>query len=164
MVISAPVGAAASSPTRRAAAHFLRPARPTAPAGSAAARGVVERVFHHRRADLVGRHGDDLVDELAAQPERLLADLAHGDAVGEQADLRKRDALAAAIAAAIEAASSGSTPTIRISGRRYFVKDAMPAASPPPPMGMKIASIGSGCWRRISMPIVPWPAITAGSS
>jgi hypothetical protein len=31
-------------------------------------------------------------------------------------------------------------------------------------MATKIASIGPWCWRRISMAIVPWPAITSGSS
>ena len=36
-------------------------------------------------------------------------------------------------------ASSGSTPMILISGRRYLVKAAIPAASPPPPIGTKIA-------------------------
>ncbi len=41
---------------------------------------------------------------------------------------------------------------------------AMPAASPPPPICTNTASIGSGCWRRISIPTVPWPAITSGSS
>ena len=31
-------------------------------------------------------------------------------------------------------------------------------------MATKIASIGPWCWRRISIAIVPWPAITSGSS
>ena len=34
----------------------------------------------------------------------------------------------------------------------------------PPPMGTKTAWISPGCWRRISMPMVPCPAITSGSS
>ena len=38
-----------------------------------------------------------------------------------------------------------------------------PAAMPPPPMGTKTAWISPGCWRRISMPMVPCPAITSGS-
>ncbi len=40
----------------------------------------------------------------------------------------------------------------------------MPETRPPPPMATKIASIGPWCWRRISIAIVPWPAITSGSS
>jgi len=40
----------------------------------------------------------------------------------------------------------------------------MPATSPPPPIGTKIASGGSESWRRISMPMLPCPAITSGSS
>ena len=70
----------------------------------------------------------------------------------------------ASSAAAMQAASSGSTPITLVSGRRYFTKVAMPAARPPPPTGTKIASIGPECWVRISMPMVPWPAITSGSS
>ena len=55
--------------------------------------GIVERVLH-RRADLVRRHRDDLVEELAADAEGLGADLAHGDAVGEEPNLRQRHPLA----------------------------------------------------------------------
>ena len=40
----------------------------------------------------------------------------------------------------------------------------MPEMSPPPPTGAKIASMRPGRWRRISIPTVPWPAITSGSS
>jgi hypothetical protein len=40
----------------------------------------------------------------------------------------------------------------------------MPEISPPPPTQQKTAWIGLACWRRISMPMVPWPAITSGSS
>jgi hypothetical protein len=40
----------------------------------------------------------------------------------------------------------------------------MPLINPPPPIATKIASSGPWHWRRISMPIVPWPAITSGSS
>ena len=40
----------------------------------------------------------------------------------------------------------------------------MPATSPPPPTGTKIACGVSGAWRRISIPTVPCPAITSGSS
>jgi hypothetical protein len=53
---------------------------------------------------------------------------------------------------------------MRTCGYSDFTYAAMPAASPPPPIAMKIASGGEDSWRRISMPIVPWPAITSGSS
>ena len=55
--------------------------------------GVVEDVLD-RGADLVGIDGDDLVEQLAAQAEGLRAGLAHGHAVGEQADLIEHHALA----------------------------------------------------------------------
>ena len=60
--------------------------------------------------------------------------------------------------------STGCTPMTLISGRTRFTYDAMPLMSPPPPTATKIASIGACHWRRISMPIVPCPAITSGSS
>ena len=50
------------------------------------------RVLEHvldRRARGVGVDQHDVVDQLAADPERLLADLLHRDAVGEQADVRE---------------------------------------------------------------------------
>ena len=40
----------------------------------------------------------------------------------------------------------------------------MPAMRPPPPIATKIASIGPWHWRSTSIPIVPCPAITSGSS
>ena len=55
--------------------------------------GILEDVLH-RRADLVGRDGDDFVEQFAAEPERLLAGLPHRDAVGEEPDLIEHDALA----------------------------------------------------------------------
>jgi len=60
--------------------------------------------------------------------------------------------------------STGSTPIILTSGCSRLMYDAMPEMSPPPPMGTNTAWIGRVVWRRISMPIVPWPAITSGSS
>ena len=100
------------------------------------------------------------------QPERLLADPPHGDAVGEDADAIQRHALARLQRVVhrvgvfgLDADDADLRKQIlhvrarrRRSGRRR-----RPAT--------KIASIVSpGCWRRISMPIVPWPAITSGSS
>ena len=43
------------------------------------------------RADLVRVDEDDLVDDLARDAKRLLADAPHGDAVGERADALERD-------------------------------------------------------------------------
>jgi hypothetical protein len=53
---------------------------------------------------------------------------------------------------------------ILMSGRTALTYAPTPLIRPPPPMATKIAWIGAECWRRISMPIVPWPAITSGSS
>ena len=50
------------------------------------------------------------------------------------------------------------------SGIASYLKRLRPAISPPPPTATKMASIGPPCWRRISMPMVPCPAITSGSS
>ena len=53
------------------------------------------RVLEHvldRRAHLVGVAEHDLIDELAAEPERLLADLLDRHAVGEQPNVRELDA------------------------------------------------------------------------
>ena len=63
----------------------------------------------------------------------------------------------ASIERAIASESSGCTPITLTSGRTRFTYAAMPLASPPPPIATKIASRGPWCWRRISMPIVPWP-------
>ncbi|VWC43558.1 hypothetical protein BSE24067_07209 [Burkholderia seminalis] len=65
---------------------------------------------------------------------------------------------------AIAHESSACTPMTLISGRTAFTYAATPDASPPPPIGTKIAWIGPWCWRRISIAMVPWPAITYGSS
>ena len=78
---------------------------------------VVEDVLD-RGADLVCIDGDDLVQQLAAEAEGFGAGLTHRDAVGEQADLIQDHPLPAAIAACMQAASSGSTPITLMSGRR----------------------------------------------
>jgi len=57
---------------------------------------------------------------------------------------------------------SGSAVMILVPGRSALTALAMPVVSPPPPYGITIAS-GSGRSSRISRPIVPLPAITAGS-
>ena len=48
---------------------------------------VLEDVLD-RGADLVGGHQQDLIDVLLGEAEGLLADAAHRDAVGEDADAR----------------------------------------------------------------------------
>lgn len=63
------------------------------------------------------------------------------------------------------AASSASTPTTIVDGRTRFTYAAMPASMPPPPQQTKMASSGLPVvCLQISMPIVPCPAITSGSS
>ncbi|MDT4818725.1 hypothetical protein FQZ97_518250 [compost metagenome] len=64
----------------------------------------------------------------------------------------------------IASESTVCTPITLISGRTALMYEATPEISPPPPMATKTAWIGPGCWRRISMAMVPWPAITSGSS
>ncbi len=51
---------------------------------------VLEDVFD-RRADLVGAHEDHFVDHLAREPERLVADSAHGDTVRERPHVVERE-------------------------------------------------------------------------
>mmetsp|Transcript_23996 Transcript_23996/g.78064 ORF Transcript_23996/g.78064 Transcript_23996/m.78064 type:complete len:210 (+) Transcript_23996:2981-3610(+) len=55
----------------------------------------------------------------------------------------------------IASAPVGSTPIILMSGRSRFTYAATPAMRPPPPTGMKMASIGFEHCLRISRPIVP---------
>mmetsp|Transcript_5660 Transcript_5660/g.13472 ORF Transcript_5660/g.13472 Transcript_5660/m.13472 type:complete len:229 (+) Transcript_5660:483-1169(+) len=67
--------------------------------------------------------------------------------------------------AVIPAASSASTPMTLMLGFRDLMYNPTPDNRPPPPTQTKIASIFSAvaCFM-ISMPMVPWPAITNGSS
>ena len=55
------------------------------------------------------------------------------------------------------AASSACTPTTRTSGRRPLIAVAMPAISPPPPVGTSTVAASGACCR-ISRPAVPCPA------
>mmetsp|Transcript_15496 Transcript_15496/g.65398 ORF Transcript_15496/g.65398 Transcript_15496/m.65398 type:complete len:210 (-) Transcript_15496:665-1294(-) len=64
---------------------------------------------------------------------------------------------------AMALAPSGSTPITLTSGRMLFTYAAMPAMSPPPPTGTNTTSTEGSC-RTISMPTVPCPATTSGSS
>ena len=63
----------------------------------------------------------------------------------------------------IAADSSGSTPMTCASGRRPLTAVAIPAISPPPPIGTMTVST-SGMSSTISRPTVPWPAAISGSS
>ena len=63
------------------------------------------------------------------------------------------------IARAIESTPSTWAPTTRTPCD--FSASATPDARPPPPIGTITTS---GVYGAISMPIVPWPAITSGSS
>ena len=58
---------------------------------------------------------------------------------------------------------SASTAMIFALGRNVFTASETPASNPPPPTGTMTAS-RSGTCSTISRPIVPWPAMIAGSS
>ncbi|KAJ1879021.1 hypothetical protein LPJ66_011780, partial [Kickxella alabastrina] len=61
--------------------------------------------------------------------------------------------------------STVSTATILIAGQTRLTYAEMPAISPPPPTATKIMSISVDLrCRKSSIAIVPWPAITRGSS
>ncbi len=134
-------------------------------AGRLGDRAVVLEDVLDRGADLVGVHQHHLVDVLAREPEGFLADAPHRHAVGEDADALERHALAR-LERVVHARGVLGFDADRPSTRGYsdFTYAAMPAIRPPPPIGTKIAWMSPGCWRRISMPIVPCPAITSGSS
>mmetsp|Transcript_31571 Transcript_31571/g.82528 ORF Transcript_31571/g.82528 Transcript_31571/m.82528 type:complete len:268 (+) Transcript_31571:767-1570(+) len=71
----------------------------------------------------------------------------------------------ARIDAVMPAASSASTPITITPGRTRLTYAAIPASIPPPPQQTKTASsLLPVICLRISMPIVPWPAMTYGSS
>ena len=64
----------------------------------------------------------------------------------------------------MQSESSGSTPKTLTQGRTAFTYAETPAARPPPPMGTNTAVRSRPACSRISLPTVPWPAITSGSS
>ncbi len=59
--------------------------------------------------------------------------------------------------------TSVSTPITLMDGRSAFAATATPDTSPPPPIGTTIASVSGSC-ASTSSAIVPWPAMTSGSS
>ena len=68
---------------------------------------------------------------------------------------------------AIASPSNVSTPITLVFGLPMrFTYSQIPATNPPPPTAPKIPSklSASGICLRISIPIVPWPAMTRGSS
>ncbi len=69
--------------------HVFRPAAASAPAGSMMVRVSSKMSLMAAQTSSL-RHADDLVHRLAHDRERQLADLAHGDAVGEDADVIER--------------------------------------------------------------------------
>mmetsp|Transcript_130262 Transcript_130262/g.405188 ORF Transcript_130262/g.405188 Transcript_130262/m.405188 type:complete len:295 (+) Transcript_130262:669-1553(+) len=67
--------------------------------------------------------------------------------------------------AVIAAESRASTPMTLIEGFTDFKKAPTPASKPPPPTQQNTAStLSFVVWEMISCPIVPWPAMTRGSS
>ena len=112
---------------------------------------------------LVGGDGDDVVEQGPAHAEGLLADAAHGHPFGEQAHVVQGDGLAT---------QEGGLETGRLlvldaddldSGHELLDEDGDAGARPPPPTGTKTRSRWASCWMS-SRPMVPWPAMTRGSS
>ena len=97
-----------------------------------------------RLGDLLVVDVDDLVEQLVEDRHRQLTRMLDGDAVGDR-PWPSRPAC---------------TPTRRTPGRSARSAIAIPAASPPPPIG-RTNVCASGSCSASSSPIVPWPAITA---
>ena len=70
----------------------------------------------------------------------------------------------ASIDARIAAAPAASTPTTRTAALVWASAVAIPEIRPPPPIGTTTTSRSSGASSTSSRPMVPWPAITRGSS
>jgi len=145
------------------ATYFLTPATASAPAGS-----TIERVSSNT-SWIAAQISSVLVSTISSTWPRHSAKLSSptrrtatpSAKIPTRSSVTRRPALSESC---IPAASSGSTPMIFTPGYRYFTYTAMPASSPPPPTGTKIASRLPPVWRRISTAMVPWPAMTSGSS
>ena len=87
-----------------------------------------------------------VVEELVEDRRRQLARMLHGDAVGDRV-----------------AGPAACTPTTRTSGRSACSASAMPAASPPPPIGMSTVSASGSLLGELE-PDRPLPGITRSSS
>ena len=61
------------------------------------------------------------------------------------------------------AASAACTPTTRTSGRLALIASAIPASSPPPPVGTSTVRTSGAC-SSTSSPQVPWPVRMSGWS
>ena len=152
-------------PAARARTYFLMPGDRERAGGLDDGARVLEDVLD-RRADLVGVDEHDLVDVLAAQPEGLLADPPHRDAVGEDADALERHALAGAqrlVHRRRILRLDADDPDL--ADCRYFTytRDAGDQAAAADRHEDRVERRRAIC-RRISTPIVPCPAITSGSS
>ena len=155
----------ASRGARRAAAYSFSPATPSAPGRLEDAAGVLEHVLDGGAAPRRCRP-DELVDQLPAQPERLLAHLLARRC--RRRTGRRRPAspgVPPASERAIASESSSARRSTRDLGpqRLHVGGDAgdQPAAAD---RRRRSRRGGPWRWRRISMPTVPWPAITSGSS
>jgi hypothetical protein len=93
-----------------------------------------------------------------------LAGLPHRDPTGEEADLVEDNSVLRG------KGGRHARGILRLDADHLHVGaqelgiDSYTRSQPPPPMGTNTAPSGSGCWRRISMPMVPCPAMTSGSS
>ena len=128
--------------------------------------GVLEHVADGG-ADLVVGDDDDLVHYLPADPEGLVAGLAHGNAIHEDPDPVQPDRMPGGerrVHGGRLLRLHADDPDLRVQRLHVEADAADEAAATDRDEDGVDAARRARCWRRISMPIVPWPAMTAGSS
>mmetsp|Transcript_27378 Transcript_27378/g.88426 ORF Transcript_27378/g.88426 Transcript_27378/m.88426 type:complete len:238 (-) Transcript_27378:661-1374(-) len=145
-------------------AHFFNPAMPSAPAGSRMERVSIKQSLIAEQISSVDTVTISSTSSLqmrnVSEPTfRTAAPSANRPTWSNSCSRPLRSE------AVIPAASAASTPMTSTPGRTRFTYAAMPANMPPPPQHTKMAWSGLPviCFR-ISMPMVPWPAMTSGSS
>mmetsp|Transcript_22766 Transcript_22766/g.51347 ORF Transcript_22766/g.51347 Transcript_22766/m.51347 type:complete len:238 (-) Transcript_22766:658-1371(-) len=146
-----------------ASSHFLAPATARAPDGS-----VIERVSS--KMSLIATQISSVSTRMTSSTRSRAMRRVSVPVVLTATPSAKVSTLSRTACAPVRSdsnmalAPSGSTPMINTSGLSRFTYAAIPAMRPPPPTGTKMASMGWVHARRISIPMVPWPAMTKGWS
>ena len=122
---------------------------------------ILENVLY-RGANLVDADDQDLIDVATGDFEWLSTYLAHGGAIGEDADAIQKHALTMFQGLLHARCFVGFDPDNADLRRQCFELRGDARNQFATPTGTKIASMDCGCWRKISIPTVPWPAITNG--